>query len=215
VALIHIVAHNHESRFHWMTRYPHPHWGRFPNVFFPSCRNIIEPVNVCKPQPPRLHIVGRRNAGKTSLVCDLVRNLAGRGLRVATIKHTHHHHEFDTPGKDSWKHREAGAVGVGILSPHMMAAFVPSDRMESSADGYDRLARMFCGSDLLLIEGDLHSEGLKLEVWRPELNEPPYAVTDTAIHAVISDVPPDVQQDVWPRSDVADLVDRILEIING
>ena len=171
-------------------------------------------MNVCQSQPPRLHIVGRRNAGKTSLICDLVRNLAGRGIRVATIKHTHHHHELDTPGKDSWKHREAGAVSVGILSPHMIAAFMPSERGKSSTDGYDRLDRMFYGSDLMLIEGDLHADGLKLEGWRPELNEPPYAATDTAIRAVISDVPVEIQQEVWPRSDVADLVDRILRVMD-
>ena len=65
-------------------------------------------------QPPRLHIVGRRNAGKTTLVCELIAAIQDRGFRVATVKHTHHNHELDTPGKDSFRHRQAGAAAVGI-----------------------------------------------------------------------------------------------------
>jgi len=167
----------------------------------------IEPI-------PRVHIVGRRNAGKTTLVCELLGNFSERGLRVATIKHTHHEHELDTPGKDSWKHREAGAAGVGILSPHLIAAFVPSERSDVSLDRYERLCGMFSDCNLLLIEGDLHADGLKLEVWRPDLGEPPYARFDASIHAVISDVPTCVQQDVWPRTDVPAITDQILKLIH-
>jgi molybdopterin-guanine dinucleotide biosynthesis protein B len=163
---------------------------------------------------PRIHIVGRRNAGKTTLVCELVRDLSDRGLCVATIKHTHHHHELDTPGKDSWKHRDAGAVGVGILSPHLMAAFVPSERSDDSTAGYAQLSEMFSDCDVLLVEGDLHSDGIKIEVWRAEVAELPYAQADASIRAVVSDVSVDVRQDVWPRSDVAMVVDRILELID-
>jgi len=163
---------------------------------------------------PRIHIVGRRNAGKTTLVCELVRDLSGRGLRVATIKHTHHHHELDTPGKDSWKHRDAGAIGVGILSPHLMAAFVPSERSDDSEAGYAQLSEIFSDCDVLLVEGDLHSEGLKIEVWRAEVVELPYAHSDSSIRAVVSDASVEVQQDVWPRSDVATVVDHILELID-
>lgn len=165
------------------------------------------------PSQTRIHIVGRRNAGKTTLVCELVRELTGRGLRVATIKHTHHNHELDTPGKDSWQHREAGAVGVGILSPHMMAAFVPGERSERDTHGYDQLAGMFPHCDLLLVEGDLHADGIKLEVWRPEVTEPPYATEHGDIHAVITDASVDVSRDVWARSDVPRLANHIVEMI--
>lgn len=163
---------------------------------------------------PRIHIVGRRNAGKTTLVCELVQDLSDRGLRVATIKHTHHRHELDTPGKDSWKHRDAGAVGVGILSPHLMAAFVPSERSDDSAAGYAQLSEIFSDCDVLLVEGDLHSDGIRIEVWRTEVAEPPYAQADVSILAVVSDASVDVQQDVWPRSDVATVVNHILGLID-
>ena len=166
------------------------------------------------PSVPSVHIVGRRNAGKTTLICELLQDLSRRSLRVATIKHTHHNHELDTPGKDSWKHREAGAVGVGIFSPNLIGAFIPLDRSEVSTSGYEQLSGMFSDCDLLLIEGDLHADGIKLEIWHPNVTEPPYAQRDVSIHAVISDVPVEIQQDVWPRSDVPTLADRILELIH-
>jgi len=170
-------------------------------------------VNDSQEIPPRVHIVGRRNAGKTTLVCELVEELSRRGLRIATIKHTHHHHELDTPGKDSWKHRDAGAAAVGILSPHMIAAFVPCERSEADSNGYKRLSRLLSDCDLLLVEGDLSATAFKLEVWRPEIAEPPYAQSNARIHVVISDVPVDVRQPIWPRSDVPEITDRILERI--
>ncbi len=75
---------------------------------------------------PRLHIIGRKNAGKTTLVVELIERLTGRGLVVGSIKHTHHRHELDVPGKDSYRHREAGAAPVAIVSPGMTAVFRPN-----------------------------------------------------------------------------------------
>jgi|GEM_PF-195703 len=74
----------------------------------------------------RIHIIGRKNSGKTTLVVDLVRHFRALGYRVGTIKHTHHQHELDTPGKDSYRHRQAGAMAVGIVAPTMNAVFWPT-----------------------------------------------------------------------------------------
>ncbi len=74
----------------------------------------------------RIHVVGRKNHGKTRLVTALVQHLSGLGLRVGTIKHTHHRHELDTEGKDSWQHRQAGAALVGVLSQQLTAIFLPT-----------------------------------------------------------------------------------------
>ena len=162
--------------------------------------------------PARIHIVGRRNAGKTTLVCDLVCELSSRGLHVATVKHTHHHHELDTPGKDSWKHRDAGACGVGILSPQMMAAFVPTDRKEQVLDEYSQLSRLFGHCDLLLVEGDLHTNAKKVEVWRDSVDEPPYACSEQHdILAVISDTEGCFSGSVWPRHDIKSIADQVLK----
>jgi molybdopterin-guanine dinucleotide biosynthesis protein MobB len=71
----------------------------------------------------RLHVIGGKNHGKTTLVVELVKEFSRRGISVGTIKHTHHQHELDVPGKDSYRHRMAGAAAVGILSPSMSALF--------------------------------------------------------------------------------------------
>lgn len=156
---------------------------------------------------PRIHIVGRKNSGKTTLVCELVEELIHRGFRVATVKHTHHNHELDTPGKDSHRHREAGAAGVGILSPQMTAAFVPGPR--EAVDRYATFQTMFADCDVIMVEGDLQSDAIRIEVWRSEVSEEPYAQETEGIAAVITD--DDVAADVrvcqrTPLTGVADLV---------
>lgn len=82
----------------------------------------------------RIHVVGRKNHGKTRLVTGLVQHLSGLGLRVGTIKHTHHRHELDTEGKDSWQHRQAGATLVGVLSQQLTAIFLPTPGHTGPAD---------------------------------------------------------------------------------
>ncbi|MFO0998897.1 MAG: molybdopterin-guanine dinucleotide biosynthesis protein B [Planctomycetaceae bacterium] len=165
-------------------------------------------------KPARVHIVGRKNSGKTTLVCELVREFKSRGIRVATIKHTHHHHELDTPGKDSHLHREAGAAGVGILSPQMTAMFVPSDRELRGERRYEQFESLFADSRLILVEGDLQSTAHRVEVWRSVVSEEPYAAKDLAISAVISDDSVcGLSCPVWPRNSVRNVADRILDLM--
>lgn len=163
--------------------------------------------------PTRIHIVGRKNSGKTTLVCDLVAELTRRGLRVATIKHTHHRHELDTPGKDSHKHRESGAAAVGILTPQMTAAFIPMDREEMGSHRYAAFESIFSNFDLILVEGDLQATAPRIEVWRSVVSEQPYAATDSAILAVVTDEHPEgIQCATWPRSNPVQIAERILQI---
>ncbi len=156
----------------------------------------------------RIHIIGRKNSGKTTLIVDLIAELSGRGLRVGTIKHTHHHHELDVPGKDSFRHRQAGATPVAILSPGMTAVFRPNVSGRA-ADGYDWIAPAFGDCDLVLVEGDSQAAAVKVEVWRSVCDTAPMAADDPAIAAVISDDAPTVRQDVWPRAGIAALADRM------
>ena len=158
---------------------------------------------------PRVHIVGRKNAGKTTLVCDLVKELSRQGLKVATVKHTHHHHELDTPGKDSHKHRESGAAGVGILSARMSAAFVPIRRDEDEATRYARFNVMFNDCDIILVEGDLATTARKVEVWRTAVSEPPYAAADASVSCVVSDDDLAVNCQTCRRSDLKRLAELI------
>lgn len=163
--------------------------------------------------PVRVHIVGRKNSGKTTLVCELVNEMNRRGITVATIKHTHHHHELDVPGKDSWKHRTAGAAATGILSPGMTAMFFPQDREELGERRYEPFESLFASCRLILVEGDLQSKAPRLEVWRSATGESPYAVSDPSIFAVVSDeTVPDVDCRIVSRTDVSHLADLILNI---
>jgi len=163
----------------------------------------------------RIHIVGRKNSGKTTLIVDLVRYLTEKGHHVGTIKHTHHHHEFDTPGKDSHCHREAGAVVVGILAPAMSVVFSPNKAETVGERRYEEIDALFSDCDLVLVEGDASSTAAKIEVWRSDNPQEPLALNDSSIIAVVTDDPVDVSTTVWPRSDVAALAQRILERVES
>ena len=167
----------------------------------------------------RIHIIGRKNHGKTTLIVDLVEALRAMQLCVGTIKHTHHHHELDTPGKDSHRHREAGANMVGICSPRMHAVFWPEPENVPGAtpasDKYAHYGTLFDPCDVVLVEGDSHTEGKKVEVWRSEVGTAPLAQEDPTILAVITDdaIPHELDAAVWPRSDMQHLVQKILSMV--
>ncbi len=165
----------------------------------------------------RVHVVGGKNHGKTTLIVDLTRALGAKGLRVGTIKHTHHHHELDTPGKDSFRHREAGAYVVGICSPAMNAVFWPSAASDPSGVGESKYAgfdTLFKDCDLVLVEGDSSTSAVKLEVWRKALSSSPAALSDPSISAIITDdtAPAGLDLAVWPRASIDQLVESILSL---
>jgi molybdopterin-guanine dinucleotide biosynthesis protein MobB len=159
----------------------------------------------------RIHIIGRKNHGKTLLVTELIEEFRRRGLRVGTIKHTHHRHELDTPGKDSHRHRLAGAEVVGIVSQAMSAVFVPLDRADDPTACYRAMAPMFATCDLVIVEGDSRTSAPRIEVWRASQGTPPLAVDDPAIAAVVTDDVVDVVPPILSRADIACLADWILE----
>lgn len=160
----------------------------------------------------RIHVIGRKNHGKTQLIVELVGEFCRRGLRVATIKHTHHHHELDTPGKDSHRHRQAGAAAVGILSRSMSAVFWPADKERSQGEGrYTTFETQFADFDVVLVEGDTQTIAPKIEVWRQELGTEPIACQDHTILAVITDSNPGVEVAIQPRSNVEGVASWILE----
>ena len=161
----------------------------------------------------RIHIVGRKNSGKTTLVVDLVTVLREQGLCVGTVKHTHHQHQLDTPGKDSFRHSEAGAEVVGILTPGVDAVFRKAKTSDTSADRYDQIAPLYSDCDLVVVEGDSQCAATKVEVWRDAVNEPPLAQTDQSILAVVSDDAVSVDQPVWSRADVEAIATRVRETL--
>lgn len=160
-----------------------------------------------------LHIIGRKNSGKTTLIEELIKEFARQGLQIGTIKHTHHHHELDTPGKDSHRHRVAGAAVVGILAPGMTAVFKPTSEPNPQQNPYEYLLPSFKGCDLILVEGHVTAPGKKIEVWRTEVGQPPYAAEDPSILAVVSDDTVQADIPVWPRNNIAALCQKMLKLI--
>ena len=164
----------------------------------------------------RIHIVGRKNSGKTTLIVELVTEMRKRGYRVGTIKHTHHNHELDTPGKDSHCHREAGSSAVGILTKGMNAIFWPQDENESpneSSNKYEQFDAMMNDCDLVLVEGDSQTLAPKIEVFRLANGTSPMATTDSSIHAIVTDDALELETALWKRNDIALVVDQIESLL--
>lgn len=164
----------------------------------------------------RIHIVGRKNSGKTTLIVELVAEFSRRGYRVGTIKHTHHEHELDTPGKDSHRHRTAGSAAVGLVSHGMNAIFWPPDVPQSANNKYAQFDAMMNDCDVVFVEGDSQTRGTKIEVHRAKNgpNVSPLSADNHTIHAVITDDPTTVETPVWKRRDLDNIVANLESLLN-
>ncbi|MCS6780852.1 MAG: molybdopterin-guanine dinucleotide biosynthesis protein B [Geminicoccaceae bacterium] len=132
-------------------------------------------------------VVGFKNNGKTTLVVRLLGHLVARGWRVSTIKHAHHTVDIDQPGKDSFRHRQAGASEVVLATARRWALVHElADEPEPTLD--ELLAKM-APVDLVLVEGFKRFSQPKIEVHRRERGTPLLAREDPTILAVASDEP--------------------------
>lgn len=132
-------------------------------------------------------IVGWKNSGKTTLVEKLVRELTARGLRVSTIKHAHHDFDIDHPGKDSWRHRVAGAHEVVVASAHRWALL--HEHRGAPEPSLAELLGKLEDCDLVLVEGFKYGPHRKIEVRRTGACGSLLADDDEAIVAVATDQP--------------------------
>lgn len=160
----------------------------------------------------RVHLVGRKNHGKTELMLELLRELSSRRLRVGSFKHSGHEHVLDTPGKDSFRHREAGASPSAIVTPSSIGLFLP---LPPGISPYDLLAPFYEHCDVILVEGHASLPGPKIEVWRAEVGTPPLANEFGGIEAVVTDDIVDVPCPVWPRHDLPVLGTALLELLSS
>jgi len=133
-----------------------------------------------------LGIVGWSSSGKTTLLTGLLPLLQAGGLTVSTVKHTHHDFDMDRPGKDSYRHREAGALEVLVVSGSRWALL---HELVGPEPGLPELLTKLDPVDLVLVEGYKSHAFPKLEVYRPSLGKPPIWPDVADVIAVATDTP--------------------------
>jgi molybdopterin-guanine dinucleotide biosynthesis protein B len=148
-----------------------------------------------------LGIAGYSGSGKTTLIEALIPLLNAAGLTVSVIKQSHHNVEIDATGKDSWRHRQAGAHETLLTSPYrwMLAGELRGAPEPALGDHLARLAPC----DLVLVEGYRHAQLAKLEVWRSANQQPWLHPGDKHFIAVLADAAVDMAvESTLPRLDL-------------
>lgn len=130
-------------------------------------------------------ICGPSGVGKTTLLEQLIPLLKARGQRVSVIKHAHHAFDIDTPGKDTWRHRAAGAFEVLIASGQRLAKMREYE-VEGHPSVHQLLAELI-DCDWVLVEGYKHADIPKVEVWRAALGEAPLYPDEPYVVAIATD----------------------------
>ena len=153
-------------------------------------------------------VVGWKNAGKTGLMERLVTEITSRGFSVSTVKHAHHSFDVDHPGKDSHRHRIAGATEVLLASRNRFALM--HELRESEEPPLELLLSKLAPVDLVLIEGYKRDSHPKVEAHRAVTNNPLIAPEDHTIRAVASDTPLDLGRPVFDLNDTKSIADFIL-----
>lgn len=131
---------------------------------------------------------GFSGSGKTTLVERLIPALKLRGLRVSVVKHAHHDFDIDHPGKDTYRHREAGAFEVVVASDRRLALMREFER-PARLSVHNLIAELYEGVDWVLVEGFKDSNLLKVEVWRPQAGKPARYPQDDFVVAIATDAP--------------------------
>ncbi len=159
---------------------------------------------------PVLAFIGKPNCGKTTLIERLIPALVDKGLRIGTIKHHHGDIQMDTPGKDTWRHKQAGAQAALLSSPRGIG-FIQDTVEDTPVE--DLVSRYFQDVDLVLAEGYKWSSLSKIEVYRSTLYDEPIEEPGESLVAMVSDV--EIRQGLpWFKPDDLDsLAGFILEKI--
>jgi molybdopterin-guanine dinucleotide biosynthesis adapter protein len=156
---------------------------------------------------PIVSIVGKSNSGKTTLLEKIITELVGRGWRVATIKHNVHGFNIDHEGKDSYRHKKAGASMTVVSSPHQIALVRDVDHDHS----FEEIRESYIKDvDIILTEGFKVNAYPKIEVFRSELKHELISGKDENLLAVAADIKLDIGVpclDINDTRSVADLIE--------
>ena len=153
---------------------------------------------------PIVSLVGKSGVGKTTALERLIREMKRRGYRVGTIKHDTHGFEVDKPGKDSWRHAQAGSDAVAISGPHKMALIRTLDAEMSVED----IAQLMGDVDLVITEGYKRGDKPKIEVTRQERGMELLCRPEELI-GIMADYPVDMPVPQFPLDDAVGIVDLL------
>jgi len=160
--------------------------------------------------PPIVSIVGKSGSGKTTLIEKLIPELKRMGFRVGTIKHDVHGFEIDYPGKDSWRHKQAGSVTSVISSPHRIGMIKDVDHDYA----LDELAPLLYGVDIILSEGYKRENKPKIEVFRPEVHSRPLSLEDGNLIALVTDAVFDPGVPRFDKDDIKEVAHFLIAHFN-
>ena len=155
-------------------------------------------------------VVGWKNSGKTGLMERLVAEYTARGLKVSTVKHAHHSVELDSEGKDTWRHRKAGA-GEVLLATSKRWVLMHEIGESDEEPPLDRLLEHMTPCDIVVVEGFKRFPHPKIEVHLQQRGQPLLARDDPTIVAVASDHPVSIDIPVFDIDDVAAIAGIALE----
>lgn len=133
-------------------------------------------------------MAGFSGSGKTTLIERLIPELRRRGLRVSVVKDARHGFDMDIPGKDTFRHREAGAFEVVVASRERLA-LLREFEVAQALSVHQLIAELHDGVDWVLVEGFRDSDLIKIEVWRAQTDKPARYMVDDFIAAIATDSP--------------------------
>ena len=157
---------------------------------------------------PIVCIVGASNSGKTTFLEKLIPELCNRGYRVGTVKHDVHGFEMDKEGKDTWRHREAGASSVTISSPARVASI---RNVETEMSLEELVGHYFWQEDILLTEGYKRSRFPKIEIFRTAVEPQPICGPQDNAIALVTDDPSSTELPTFKFAEVAQVADFIVD----
>ncbi|MBU0674266.1 MAG: molybdopterin-guanine dinucleotide biosynthesis protein B [Proteobacteria bacterium] len=157
--------------------------------------------------PPIIALIGRPDSGKTTLLEKLIPELSGRGLRIGTVKHHVHGFEMDREGKDTWRHKRAGARVVALSSPSGLGVIRDVDHDHGIGELIDRY---YHDVDLVIAEGYKRTALPKIEIFRSTAHQEPLSHRDNTWVAMVSDRVGEWDLPTFKLNDITGLADFII-----
>jgi molybdopterin-guanine dinucleotide biosynthesis protein B len=160
--------------------------------------------------PPVVSLIGKANSGKTTLLEKLIPALRLRGVRIGIIKHHVHAFAMDQPGKDTWRHKQAGASVVALSSPSGLGVIRDTER---DLDLDELVALYFNEVDLVITEGYKRGPAPKIEIFRSAAHSEPLSNRDQTWLAMVSDQSLECELPVFGLDDAAGLADFLIRTL--